>query len=151
MLFSGHCYSPKKDYEKAENLFKPLENAAADFAENHKLFVDKWYHDGQTVLLQEKNNLNFQDIRRQINLVFNINKNELLLSATAYQDTGERKLRNISVINFCLPVTPEKLLHYLDISWRTVCSIKTEELLPQDIWQEDACAQSAALRIDYWC
>ncbi len=143
----------KEDYEKAESLFKPLEKITADFTEQHNLFVDKWYHEGQTILLREKDNidiLNFKGVQRQINLVFNIAANELLLTITAYQDIKERKLRNICIVNFCLPTTQEKFFHYLDIAWRAVSFIKEEELLSQDAWPEDAIKQATALGIDYW-
>lgn len=52
MLFDRDCQlRTREDYERAESLFEPLKKVTADFAEKRNLFVEKWYHDGQTVLL----------------------------------------------------------------------------------------------------
>lgn len=147
---------------KAESLYAPLEEVVKEFVCRRNLeFPDyyKWYHGSSTVLFgKDIGTLGFKGIRRQINLVFNLEKDKLLITIAAFQDkyrepvkdipeVTERKLKNIDIIRLDLPVFSEKLLHYLDIAWRVVCSIEEGELLSEDDWKMSIAEQAKILEL----
>jgi hypothetical protein len=114
--------NPYFNFEKAEKLYAPFADTIEHFIQEKGLDPlgwGKWYHDNSVVHLgTDLDTVGFNGVRR--------------------------RLKTFIIVVLDFPIVPDKLWHYLDIAWRVVCSVKSEELFSSDgEWQEDSERQRA--------
>ena len=123
--------------QRARKLYSDkLRKVVKKFARDEKLELEEWSNNGNEIHFgQNRTTIGFLGVRRQITLIFNPDSYILTIFVTAYQDGDhpeDRKLKSFYIDQFILPLKQSSFLCFqgsLEVAWRTLQSIASEELL----------------------